>query len=56
MADENEKILMELVRMDENSTCADCIRQGECSTDIIDKQLDISALFFRRCVALAYFS
>lgn len=29
MADENEKLLMELMRKNENSICADCRRKGK---------------------------
>lgn len=29
MADENEKLLMELARKNENSVCADCKRKGK---------------------------
>lgn len=35
MADENEKLLMELMRKGENSICADCKRKGEFSSIIM---------------------
>lgn len=37
MADENEKVLMELTRKMENSMCADCRRKGKSVYSFVEK-------------------
>lgn len=56
MADENEKVLMELMRKNENSICADCRRKGKWSFEIailfwtLQQDIIISFVFENKCL------
>lgn len=54
MADENEKLLMELLRKGENSICADCKRKGKCKQTVGGPLNPTTPISFDELIALRH--